>query len=97
MTPGAAVGGAAVGVGGTGEGGGSSSACCADFCGLAGADELEQAASANTTIAMGGRGDKNLLRDAATLGASIGNGKSPHGQERLAIENRLDAYSLCYR
>ncbi len=68
MTPGAAVGGGAGVVEGTGEGGGSSSPSCADFWGAGDDDELEQAAGASKNIAISGRTDKSLLRDAATYG-----------------------------
>jgi len=96
MTPGAAVGGGAGVVAGAGEGGGSPSACCAAFCGAGDDDDPEQPASARKNIAISGRMDKNLLRNAATVRGSIGNRKSPTSVEELAIGNRLEACPVCY-
>jgi hypothetical protein len=96
MTPGAAVGGGAGVVAGTGEGGGSSSACCAVFCGAGAGDEPEQPGRARNIVAISGRMDKNLLRNAATLRRSIGNGNLPKATDALAIGNRLEAGPVCY-
>jgi len=96
MTPAAAVGVGAGVVAGTGEGGGSSSACSAAFGGAAAGDDPEQPARARKSVGNSGRTDKNLLRDAATLRRSIGNGKPPDGADGLAIGNRLEACAVCY-